>query len=474
MSDTRRGGLLSRRGSGQAPSRLVQRVAGRPEAGPAGEPPPEEEGKKRKRIWWIVGLVGGGVLVLGVVLLLLLGKPGDGGPEGRATETPAAGTPAGTALPVAPGQFFFLPPQEHPQSGWELFRPLLGDVNGDGRAEIIWNMTAEVNLIYVGLAQADGSFDLLPVQERSERYWSGFKTLLGDLNGDGRGDLIWNETTEHNRTYVGLGREDGTFDLLPFQDREERYWSGFQTFVGDVNGDGRGDLIWNETTEHNRTYVGLGREDGTLAFLPFQDRAEQGWKGFRTLVGDVNGDGRSDLIWNGLAGRNRVYTALGQKDGTFVLLPAQDHPREEGWEGFRVLVGEVNGDGRSDLVWNLTAQTNRLYVALGQEDGTFTFQEEGQERTEVGWGGFQTLVGDVNGDGRSDLVWNELAGHNRIYVGLGQEEGTFTFLPVQDHTETDWEGFRTLLGDVNGDGRDDLVWNRLQAENRIYVGLAGE
>ena len=45
-----------------------------------------------------------------------------------------------------------------------------------------------------------------------------------------------------------------------------------------------------------------------------------------------------------------------------------------------------------------------------------------------GWSGYQLLIGDVNGDGKADLVWNELGGLNRFYVGLSQGNGKFQFL----------------------------------------------
>jgi hypothetical protein len=44
----------------------------------------------------------------------------------------------------------------------------------------------------------------LPAQDRPERGRTHYKTLVGDVNGDGRTDLIWNETGTINRTYVGL------------------------------------------------------------------------------------------------------------------------------------------------------------------------------------------------------------------------------------------------------------------------------
>jgi hypothetical protein len=407
-----------------------------------------------------------GLIVIAVVIVILV-RGGDGGGLIEATATSKGDQPVPT-IEGEPG-FLFLSPQNRSETGWSEFDTLVGDVNGDGRDDLIWNMTREINRTYVGLGLADGAFEFLQVQDREERIWGGFEALVGDVNGDGRSDLIWNETAETNRTYVGLGQASGAFQFMPAQDREERYWSGFQAFLGDVNGDGRSDLIWNETAETNRTYVGLGQVNGAFQFMPAQDRPEQEWLGFTTLVGDINGDGRTDLIWNETAETNRIYTAIAREDGTFNFLPGQDHPKK-GWENFQVLVGDINGDGRGDLIWNRTEELNRIYVGLGQQDGTFQFLQA-QDRPERTWNSFVTLSGDVNGDGRTDLIWNETAETNRIYVGLAQEDGTFEFLAAKDHTETGWSNFRALVGDVNGDGRSDLIWNRAQNANRIFVGL---
>ncbi len=50
-----------------------------------------------------------------------------------------------------------------------------------------------------------------------------------------------------------------------------------------------------------------------------------------------------------------------------------------------------------------------------------------------GWSGYDTLVGDVNGDGRDDLIWNETGTGNRTWVGLGGVNGDLNFRPVQEH-----------------------------------------
>nr|VFK13337.1 MAG: Peptidase inhibitor I9 [Candidatus Kentron sp. LPFa] len=313
-------------------------------------------------------------------------------------------------------------------------------------------------------------FEFLVAQDRPERGWSHYKTLVGDVNGDGRTDLIWNETQDGNRTYVGLGQADETFQFKSAQDRSERGWSHYKTLVGDINGDGRSDLIWNETRDGNRAYVGLGQADGTFQFKSAQDRSERGWWNYKTLVGDVNADGRTDLIWNETQDGNRTYVGLGQADGTFQFRPAQDRS-ERGWWNYKTLVGDVNADGRMDLIWNETQYGNRTYVGLGQADGTFQFRPA-QDRSERGWWNYKTLVGDVNADGRMDLIWNETQYGNRTYVGLGQADGTFQFRSAQDRSERGWWNYKTLVCDVNADGRTDLIWNETRDGNRTYVGLS--
>jgi hypothetical protein len=103
----------------------------------------------------------------------------------------------------------------------------------------------------------------------------------------------------------------------------------------------------------------------------------------------------------------------------------------------QVLIGDVNGDGKADLVWNyLGSDTNRIYVGLSQGNNkpypNFQVQTSQDHPVRGGWSGYQLLIGDVNGDGKADLVWNSLGDTNRIYVGLSQGNGKFQFLPAQD------------------------------------------
>src|SRR5207247_143990 len=139
----------------------------------------------------------------------------------------------------------------------------------------------------------------------------------------------------------------------------------------------------------------LGNGDGT--FQPALSFAA-GSNAVSVAVGDVNGDGRPDLVVADLGlntGYSTVLVLLGNGDGTFQ--PARDF--DVGTHPISVAVGDVNGDGRPDLAV-ANAGSNNVSVLLGYGDGTF------QPALSFAAGTYpvSVAVGDVNGDGRPDLA----------------------------------------------------------------------
>ena len=178
------------------------------------------------------------------------------------------------------------------------------------------------------------------------------------------------------------------------------------------------------------------------SFLP-QTAYATGTQPYSVAIGDVNGDGKPDLVVSNY-GSNSVSVLLGNGDGTFqqqTTYATGDNPRG-------IAIADVNGDGKPDvLVANLTANT--VSVLLGNGDGTF--QQQTTDRT----GGFPVSIatGDLNGDGKPDLVVaNALSG--TVSALLGNGDGTFQ----QQATYATGSGPNSVaIGDVNGDGKLDLV-----------------
>ncbi|CAO3355181.1 beta strand repeat-containing protein [Azospirillum palustre] len=298
---------------------------------------------------------------------------------------------------------------------------------------------------------------------------------IGDVNGDGLADIVG---FGPNYVTVAAGHADGTFGApVAAYSGAFTYNSGWTSqgqytrTLADVNGDGRADIV---AFGGNYVRVALGQANSTFApdFIAYSTgfTATTGWGVQSTWprwVDDVNGDGRADIV--GFGGGN-VYVALGQANGTFsnaYIALASAYGPAQGWTDqdtrLRVL-GDVNGDGRADIIG---FSQNAVVVSLGNANGTFSagFTALNDSFTpSVSWitnTSTPRQVADVNGDGRDDIVGFFGDG---VHVAYGQVNGTFgpEFIAYTASftTGTGWSSQGTTprqLGDVDGDGRADII-----------------
>jgi hypothetical protein len=380
-----------------------------------------------------------------------------------------------------PSLFEYLPVQENTAPIPAPMEVLTGDFDHDGRQDLAWNYkSGGLCQSYIGFGTTDGKFRFRPASTSGRQIpegWENYRTLAGQFDAGGISDLAWNWGATRNRTYFGLSDGVGGIDYAPLMERDEGGWFGFVVLALDINGDGIDDLAWNETSPTgNRTFVGINRIYGILNMLPgSQDYPAGDWSASRAATGDVTGEGRGDLIWNALSSdANRFALGLGRADGRFDLVTERRRSGSENWSDFELHVGDVNGDRRDDLVWVDARHTrSRIYVSLAAGDSTFTDQPAQEAPVDLALP-FVTRLGDFDGDGRADLVWNELGTQNRIQVGLAQAAGRFDFSPAvqAQPANADWTSFLLVVADIDGDGRDDLVWNHPDVANTIYVARA--
>jgi len=231
---------------------------------------------------------------------------------------------------------------------------------------------------------------------------------LGDVNGDGKLDLVTaNEGS--NTVTVLLGNGDGTFASAAGSPVAVGSFPYSMT-VGDMNGDGKLDVATVNSGSNNVTVL-LGNGDGT--FMPAAGNPVVGANSVFAALGDLNGDGKLDLVTVNY-GANSVTVLLGNGNGTFTA--AAGSPVTVAFAPNSVAVGDVNGDGKLDLVVT-NGDSNTLTVLLGNGDGTFTAASGSP--VPVGSGPHSVALGDIDGDGKLDLVVaNSLS--NNVTVLLNQ------------------------------------------------------
>jgi hypothetical protein len=309
---------------------------------------------------------------------------------------------------------------------------VVGDINGDGLADIVGFGSAGT---YVSLATGGGNFG--PVSLGIAGFGSSpvgggwtsndaYPRLLGDVNGDGMADIVGFGSAG---TYVSLATGGGNFASAMLgisgfgSSPAGGGWTSDDAYprvLGDVNGDGLGDIVGFGSAG---TYVSLATGDGHFASAMLgiagfgSSPAGGGWtsdNAYPRLVADVNGDGKADIVGFGNAG---VYVALATSGGNFgesflALTGFGAPPAAGGWSSEDLYpreIADINGDGRADIVGFGGAG---VYFALGNSDGSFgpvtaDLASFGASAPAGGWTSdniYPRLLGDVTGDHRADII----------------------------------------------------------------------
>jgi len=315
-----------------------------------------------------------------------------------------------------------------------------------------------------------------------------YPRLTGDVNGDGRADIVGFAYTD---VYVSFGNTNGTFGApiasSPPLTKTLGGWTdnnNYPRVVGDVNGDGRADIVGFGDTF---VFVSFGNTNGTfaapIASFPGFTKNVGGWtdnNNLPRLLADVNGDNRADIIGFGYTD---VYVSLSNGNGTFDPAIASSPgftKNRGGWidnDNYPRVVGDVNGDGRADIVG--FGETD-VFVSFGNTNGTFgaaIASSPGFTKSLGGWtdnNNLPRLLADVNGDNRADIIG---FGYTHVYVSLSNGNGTFgtaTAYSIGLNKNvggwTDNNNYPRVAGDVNNDGKADLIGF---GESDVYVSLSG-
>jgi VCBS repeat protein/FG-GAP repeat protein len=259
---------------------------------------------------------------------------------------------------------------------------IVEDFNHDGNPDVLISGGFAGAPIYCYLGNGKGAFTG-PLQTLPPL--TVYRIAAGDLNGDGRPDLILAGFSNANgwNVQVMLGTGNGTFVTAGRID-ETNLSSAMTT--GDFDRDGKTDLAL-------LTY-GVGVEvwhgNGAGGFVSSQRYNVEPANILTSLsAADLNHDGWLDLV---AASDEQMSVQLGGPTGLdaprFTTV-AEDLGSENG-----VAIADVNGDGDPDIVTDLGA------IRFGHGDGTFM----APSRFDVGESPIGVSIGDVNGDGRPDIV----------------------------------------------------------------------
>jgi uncharacterized repeat protein (TIGR01451 family) len=323
---------------------------------------------------------------------------------------------------------------------------VVGDVNGDGKSDLI---VVIGNQIVTLLMNGDGTYTQPPSQPIAFDIGSPPKYAIvgGDFNGDGKADfalvggpVLVTFLSNGNGTYAASQINIGNYGSPP----QAVFASG------DFNGDGMSDIAMA---------VGDPNPSNPGSLFTFVSNGNGTWTGYTTAIGnigrppqwlmvsgDFNGDGKSDIA---LIGGTTISTLLSKGDGTYTGTNTTI-PNIGSSASVLVNAGDFNGDGKTDLVINYFTSIS-TYLSKG--DGTYNVVN-----TNLGNPfsfGFLMMAADMNGDGKTDLV---VTGGNTLYTFFSNGDGTY--VPRSQPASNFVFGVGGMIGlgaDFNGDGKGDFL-----------------
>lgn len=309
------------------------------------------------------------------------------------------------------------------------------DLSGSGTSSIIWQNTSTGLVLdwTISNGAVVGSTNIAGFAPGSGWSFAG----SGDFNGDGTSDVLLNNTgnglTTVGAWLVSNGGYSGYTTIGGFGTASG--WSAIGT--GDFNSDGVSDVLLSFTSGDNVTLWDWQISNGKAVAtnnLNMGFTISSGWTVLGT--GDFNGDGSSDvLLLNTQSGTVADWSVRNNTSGSFTSI-AGIAPGT-GWNYLGV--GDFNGDGTSDILWQ-----NGSVLVIWELAGPNSGQAAGgllrsvTETNSVANGDSFAGIGDYNGDGISDILWRNTSTGDTSGWLIGATGQVNTIVGLGVTSETSW------------------------------------
>ena len=230
--------------------------------------------------------------------------------------------------------------------------------------------------------------------------------------------------------------------------------------LGDFSGDGSKDFLWRNQNGSLIEWTMNGSQivsSQTVAFAGTAVAPDNSWS--VAGLGDFNGDGKSDILWRNSSGSLVDWTMNGSQVTASQQVTLSDRPAAPDSSWSVAGIGDLNGDGKSDLLWRNANGSLIDWTMNGSQIASAQQVTLGGSAVSPDSSWSIAAIGDFNGDGKADILWRSTSGMLVDWTMNGSQITNVQQVTMGGSAVTldpSWQ--IAQIGDFGGNGNSGILW----------------